>query len=213
MSCNGCRVLRRGCSESCILRPCLQWIASPQAQGNATLFVSKFFGRSDLMSFIAAVPGNKRPALFQSLLFEACGRTVNPVNGAVGLLLTGNWHVCQAAVQTVLSGGTLRPRAAGISEKPSEDVLSEALKLQKWCCGFDVDSTQHQSSDLKLSQAPQSFATGRGINFPVKRRQSSTTTTISFDSEESEVLMSFNGRDFGAKKLRAEEPKLLNLFV
>lgn len=48
-------------------------------------------------------------ALFQSLLFEACGRTVNPVNGAVGLLWTGNWHVCQAAVETVLRGGTLRP--------------------------------------------------------------------------------------------------------
>lgn len=48
-------------------------------------------------------------ALFQSLLFEACGRTVNPVNGAVGLLWTGNWHVCQAAVETVLRGGTLNP--------------------------------------------------------------------------------------------------------
>jgi len=48
-------------------------------------------------------------ALFQSLLYEACGRTVNPVTGAVGLLWTGNWHVCQAAVDTVLRGGTLRP--------------------------------------------------------------------------------------------------------
>ncbi|GMN34391.1 hypothetical protein TIFTF001_004656 [Ficus carica] len=61
------------------------------------------------MSFISAVPESQRPALFQSLLFEACGRTVNPVNGAVGLLWTGNWHVCQAAVETVLRGGTLRP--------------------------------------------------------------------------------------------------------
>jgi Lateral organ boundaries (LOB) domain len=48
-------------------------------------------------------------ALFQSLLFEAAGRTINPVNGAVGLLWTGNWHLCQAAVETVLRGGTLRP--------------------------------------------------------------------------------------------------------
>ena len=48
-------------------------------------------------------------ALFRSLLFEACGRTVNPVNGAVGLLWTGNWHVCQAAMETVLRGGTLTP--------------------------------------------------------------------------------------------------------
>lgn len=47
-------------------------------------------------------------ALFQSLLYEACGRTVNPVFGAVGLLWAGNWQVCQAAVETVLKGGSLK---------------------------------------------------------------------------------------------------------
>lgn len=61
MSCNGCRVLRKGCSESCILRPCLQWIDSADAQGHATVFVAKFFGRAGLMSFITAVPENQRP--------------------------------------------------------------------------------------------------------------------------------------------------------
>ncbi|XP_021832929.1 LOB domain-containing protein 38-like [Prunus avium] len=122
MSCNGCRVLRKGCSESCMLRPCLQWIETPEAQGHATVFVAKFFGRAGLMSFISAVPDSQRPVLFQSLLFEACGRTVNPVNGAVGLLWTGNWHVCQAAVETVLRGGTLRPipELLGCGSTPDE---------------------------------------------------------------------------------------------
>jgi len=108
MSCNGCRVLRKGCSEACTLRPCLQWIDSADAQGHATVFVAKFFGRAGLMGFITAVPENQRPALFQSLLYEACGRTVNPVFGAVGLLWAGNWQVCQAAVETVLKGGVLK---------------------------------------------------------------------------------------------------------
>ncbi|KAI3407729.1 LOB domain-containing protein [Psidium guajava] len=130
MSCNGCRVLRKGCSESCILRPCLQWIESPEAQGYATVFVAKFFGRAGLMSFISAVPETQRPALFQSLLFEACGRTVNPVNGAVGLLWTGNWHVCQAAVETVLRGGSLRAMPelldGGGASLPASDEASEA---------------------------------------------------------------------------------------
>lgn len=112
MSCNGCRVLRKGCSDTCILRPCLRWIESPEAQGHATVFVAKFFGRAGLMGFISAVPENQRPALFQSLLYEACGRTVNPVYGAVGLLWSGNWNVCQAAVETVLKGGALRPAAS-----------------------------------------------------------------------------------------------------
>lgn len=68
-------------------------------------------------------------ALFQSLLFEACGRTVNPVNGAVGLLWTGNWHVCQAAVETVLRGGMLRslPELTTLDAPPvAADEASEA---------------------------------------------------------------------------------------
>ncbi|KAL9270950.1 LOB domain-containing protein [Drosera capensis] len=109
MSCNGCRILRKGCSETCVLRPCLQWIESAESQSHATVFLAKFFGRAGLINFISNVPSSHRPALFQSLLYEACGRTVNPVNGAVGLLSTGNWHVCQAAVDNVLRGGVLRP--------------------------------------------------------------------------------------------------------
>ncbi|KAL3526869.1 hypothetical protein ACH5RR_011525 [Cinchona calisaya] len=153
MSCNGCRVLRKGCSEKCILRPCLQWIESPEAQGNATVFVAKFFGRAGLMSFISAVPENQRPALFQSLLFEAAGRTVNPVNGAVGLLWTGNWHVCQAAVETVLRGGTLRaiPLLLGGSSDIDEasECTTEMFKLHQ-----DPFSTKNinigRSSNTKL---------------------------------------------------------------
>ncbi|KAM0899980.1 hypothetical protein ACQ4PT_020930 [Festuca glaucescens] len=109
MSCNGCRVLRKGCSEACVLRPCLQWIDAADAQGHATVFVAKFFGRAGLLSFISAVSDDQRPALFQSLLYEAAGRTINPVHGAVGLLWTGSWHLCQAAVDTVLRGGVIGP--------------------------------------------------------------------------------------------------------
>ncbi|KAL5189769.1 LOB domain-containing protein 39 [Glycine soja] len=126
MSCNGCRVLRKRCSERCSLRSSLNWIDCPHAQAHATLFLAKFFGRSDLMFFISSVPLNNRPALFQSLLFEACGRTVNPVNGAVGLLLSGNWHVCQAAVHTVLAGGVLRPLSEVVA--PSESMFSHQFQ-------------------------------------------------------------------------------------
>ncbi|KAH7849198.1 hypothetical protein Vadar_014433 [Vaccinium darrowii] len=187
MSCNGCRALRKGCSQSCILRPCLDWIESPQAQGNATLFVSKFFGRSDLMSFIAAVPEKNRPALFQSLLFEACGRTVNPVNGALGLLTTGNWHVCQLAVTTVLSGGTLRPMGAGILTTQTIESSEAFRSAKKW---YNNNQSTKQ--------------------FDVEKN----SMTVSFNSsEESGVFISFDGSDYDAKNLRGEEPKLLNLFA
>ncbi|KAH7848286.1 hypothetical protein Vadar_000704 [Vaccinium darrowii] len=190
MSCNGCRALRKGCSQSCILRPCLDWIDSPQAQSNATLFVSKFFGRSDLMSFIAAVPEKNRPALFQSLLFEACGRTVNPVNGALGLLSTANWNICQIAVNTVLSGGTLRPVSAGILTQQKAEASDAFRSATKW---YNNNSTTKQS-DLEKNEI-----------------------TISFNSdlEESGSMISFDsGDDYDMKNKRGEEePKLLNLFA
>ncbi|GFZ10173.1 LOB domain-containing protein 39 [Actinidia rufa] len=204
MSCNGCRALRKGCCESCILRPCLEWIESARAQSNATLFVSKFFGRSDLHcpsspqcpkasdlvfsnGFACSHFAFLCIALFQSLLFEACGRTVNPVNGAVGLLSTGNWHVCQAAVNTVLAGGTLRPLTSPILPHEASDAFDspKIWNFQKWCS----EATQRQPYDLKNAAAMLS------------------------DSEESEMVVGFEGGDYGAEKLRAEEPKLLNLFV
>ncbi|KAA8531588.1 hypothetical protein F0562_006297 [Nyssa sinensis] len=226
MSCNGCRVLRKGCSENCILRPCLQWIENPEAQGHATVFVAKFFGRAGLMSFISAVPESQRPALFQSLLFEACGRTVNPVNGAVGLLWTGNWHVCQAAVETVLHGGTLRPipELLGRSSIPpeldqaseSEFTYTDMFKLQ--------DSTVYsrskelkrrrsdepskvQFADLDLSLTPDFpvKVSSRGVGVTQKMRPG----TPSMNSEESVTNTCFES---GFEHEGRGVAKLLNLF-
>ncbi|XP_010463667.1 PREDICTED: LOB domain-containing protein 41-like [Camelina sativa] len=104
MSCNGCRVLRKGCSEDCSIRPCLSWIKSPEAQANATVFLAKFYGRAGLMNLINAGPDHLRPGIFRSLLHEACGRIVNPIYGSVGLLWSGNWQLCQDAVEGVMKG-------------------------------------------------------------------------------------------------------------
>ncbi|CAN4083209.1 unnamed protein product [Withania somnifera] len=115
MSCNGCRVLRKGCSESCSIRPCLQWIKTPESQSNATVFLAKFYGRAGLMNLINAGPDHLRPAIFRSLLYEACGRIVNPIYGSVGLLWSGNWQLCQNAVEAVLSGTPITPIASEIA--------------------------------------------------------------------------------------------------
>lgn len=109
MSCNGCRVLRKGCSETCIIRPCLQWIKNEESQANATVFLAKFYGRAGLMNLISAGPEHLRPAIFRSLLYEACGRMVNPIFGSVGLLCSGSWQLCQAAVESILKGSPIHP--------------------------------------------------------------------------------------------------------
>lgn len=107
MSCNGCRVLRKGCSENCSIKPCLQWMKSPESQANATVFLAKFYGRAGLMNLINAGPEHLRPGIFRSLLYEACGRIVNPIYGSVGLLWSGNWQLCQNAVEAVLKGAPI----------------------------------------------------------------------------------------------------------
>ncbi|KAK4260162.1 hypothetical protein QN277_003312 [Acacia crassicarpa] len=234
MSCNGCRVLRKGCSENCILRPCLQWIDNPQAQGHATVFVAKFFGRAGLMSFISNVPPNQRPALFQSLLFESCGRTVNPVNGAVGLLWTGNWHVCQAAVETVLRGGTLKPMPELVGLNAPAPVTDEASEGEVTCndmwrirdpnsnlrCDNKVspgsglrlsdDSAMLQTTDLDLRLTP-SFthkvpAYGCG---PQVRRLGSP----SMNSEESVTTATCLESGIRDHHAHGGDAKLLNLFI
>ncbi|KAI8032157.1 LOB domain-containing protein 38 [Camellia lanceoleosa] len=216
MSCNGCRVLRKGCSENCILRSCLQSIDSPDSQAHATLFVAKFFGRAGLMSFISSVPPNQRPDLFQSLLFEACGRTVNPVNGAVGLLWTGNWHVCQAAVQTVLRGGTLRPIPEFLADETSEAEVTctDMFKLNQ--DPEPKSRSNDQLGNLRLSLTPCSSSRGGGtggaLNFqssPKKRRPG----TPSMNSEESVTTTCFQSGGFrDAFAQRRGGGKLLNLF-
>lgn len=76
MSCNGCRVLRKGCSEDCMLRHCLLRIENPQAQARATLFVAKFFGRAILMSFLSSVQANQRSGIHAYIcvmsVFHSC---------------------------------------------------------------------------------------------------------------------------------------------
>ncbi|CAK9145829.1 unnamed protein product [Ilex paraguariensis] len=214
MSCNGCRVLRKGCNENCILRQSLQGVDNPQAQANATIFVAKFFGRAGLMSFLSAVPESQRPALFQSLLFEACGRTVNPVNGAVGLLWTGNWHVCQSAVETVLRGGVIRALpefSFGDLTPNSEDVLEEAKDVNNFI-SQDLNC-RLQSNDLDLgltSGFPMRMTSGGRVKRRTEKRRPATPSR---NSEESETTTLESGSTNHQSSSEGRETKLLRLFL
>ncbi|KAE8715647.1 LOB domain-containing protein 39 [Hibiscus syriacus] len=221
MSCNGCRVLRKRCKDTCVLRSSLCWIESPEAQGNATLFLAKFFGRSDLLSLISSVPESQRPALFQSLLFEACGRTVNPVNGAVGLLCSGDWHICQAAVDTVFQGGALRPipeiiagvwtpscnkssdRFSGNSSYHFQNHYAESKPLMRMMMDNQTASTV---SDLSLSLMTK-FGGGRrgGRRYKEEKKRAKAMPLY---SEESEITISESNENEGSQKR-----KILKLFV
>lgn len=147
-------------------------------------------------------------ALFQSLLFEACGRTINPVNGAVGLLWAGNWHLCQEAVETVLRGGTLRPlfghgddktpEADGPSPRPRIGFSSfSAAKRRKAPAPSDAAA----ACDLDLCLTRRSPASG----FEEKRRRRPATPSMN-----SEGSVTTSG---GESDSSTAEPRLLNLFA
>ncbi|KAL6507538.1 hypothetical protein OROGR_023733 [Orobanche gracilis] len=123
MSCNGCRVLRKGCSDDCSIRPCLEWIKSPESQANATVFLAKFYGRAGLVNLLNAGPNHLRPAIFKSLLHEACGRIMNPISGSVGLVWSGKWQLCQNAVEAVLRGDPITRISTDVAEAKNEPPL------------------------------------------------------------------------------------------
>ncbi|KAE8726069.1 LOB domain-containing protein 42 [Hibiscus syriacus] len=83
-----------------------------------------FYGRAGLLNLIEAGPENLRPAIFRSLLYEACGRVVNPVYGSVGMLWSGNWVECQAAVDAVLNGSQITQTSPPPPESVSQQPIS-----------------------------------------------------------------------------------------
>ncbi|KAL3654410.1 hypothetical protein CASFOL_004091 [Castilleja foliolosa] len=149
MSCNGCRALRKGCADGCTLRPCLQWINSPESQVNATLFLAKYYGRAGLINLINVGPTHRRPVrdgarsrireIFRSLLYEACGRIIHPVHGSVGLMSSGNWPQCQAAVEAVLNGGS--PQFSGHNNESVVTLGRARARIRsKRSCRSEVNS-------------------------------------------------------------------------
>ncbi|GLT46753.1 hypothetical protein SLA2020_204830 [Shorea laevis] len=74
---------------------------------------------------------------------------VNPVNGAVGLLWMGNWHVCQVAVETVLLGGTLWPLSELMVSPPASDETSEAT----WTDTRKLQETMNLNSNFRFTNS------------------------------------------------------------
>ncbi|KAJ9140739.1 hypothetical protein P3X46_031347 [Hevea brasiliensis] len=164
MSCNGCRVLRKGCSDDCAIRPCLQWIKSSDSQANATLFLAKFYGRAGLINLIEAGPPHLRPAVFSSLLYEACGRIVNPVYGSVGLLWSGNWAHCQAAVDAVLRGTPIMQTPSAPDAPPSH--LIDPLKT------YDIRHVSKDPNSHELNKVKNRARFKRPVSSPISPPES-----------------------------------------
>lgn len=173
-------------------------------------------------------------ALFQSLLLEACGRTVNPVNGAVGLLWTGNWHVCQAAVETVLRGGTPRPIPEFLGLDALTSTADDASEGEVTCNDARKVQDPNQNSRFVSSRSNKVASGGKRKRYDFAttdlnlrltpcflqnaltsscRREIRRPGTPSMNSEESVTTMTSLESGIGDQYVNDGDRKVLNLFV
>jgi hypothetical protein len=101
-------------------------------------------------------------AIFRSLLYEACGRMLNPVYGSVGLLWSGNWQLCQAAVESVLRGMPIAqppPTATAVPPHRSCDIRHRHVARREAGRGAGaVDAGLHRMANSSRGQFKRSGA-------------------------------------------------------
>lgn len=142
---------------------------------------------------------------------------MNPVNGAVGLLWTGNWHVCQSAAETVLRGGVLRPLPefeAGLMEH-NDNSLYASFDLNKRLKASDDNRESCSGVELGLAAAavpPVRMTAGGRANRRNEKKRSATPP-----SDESETTTLESGYEcYYNQELQlnrqGHETKLLQLF-
>lgn len=137
-------------------------------------------------------------ALFQSLLYEAVGRTINPVHGAVGLLWTGNWHVCKSAVETVLQGGALGPLAESLGGAAAADqsVDNASEYTVNRFMGWQRSRSRPKRRPFNVEDAEDSMSPDLDLCLVAKPRapsEESETTTLASSSSADNLDSSLGG--------------------
>ncbi|WJX45013.1 hypothetical protein P8452_31929 [Trifolium repens] len=184
MRCNGCRVLRKGCSEDCIIKPCLEWISSSESQGNATLFLAKFYGRTGLFNLLAKASGENSQVVFKSLLYEASGRLMNPTHGALGLFRTGQWNRCEA----VLAGSNINDVITVDGQTSSFVVENHVLPTTYDICRVARGTNVDIKEKTQFKRVGSVFKPKSRVGLVSK----ATLMRLGLESVKSELTLSFN---------------------
>lgn len=136
------------------------------------------------------------------------------MNGAVGLLWTGNWHVCQSAAETVLRGGVLRPLPefeAG-SMEANDNSLYASFDLNKRLKTSDGHHESSSGVELGLAAAApvaRMTAGGRANRRNEKKR---SATPPSDESETTTLESGYYNQESQQLNRQGHETKLLQLF-
>lgn len=86
--CAACRMLRRRCSENCLLAP---YFPADEADNFAR--VHKVFGASNVIKILQMVEETQREDTVKSMVYEARARLQDPVYGCAGIIFCLQKHV------------------------------------------------------------------------------------------------------------------------
>ncbi|URD95577.1 hypothetical protein MUK42_08441 [Musa troglodytarum] len=116
---NTCRIRRRGCNASRVLRPCLQSSnpPRPRPQAPAHIFVSKFSDALTACPSISAVHPSQRPGRFVPIFAVGIVRVIHePGERRRGPAADRSCHLYQATLKSVFHGDTIHPLPALVVE-------------------------------------------------------------------------------------------------
>uniref|UniRef100_A0A803P7Y4 LOB domain-containing protein n=1 Tax=Cannabis sativa TaxID=3483 RepID=A0A803P7Y4_CANSA len=131
-----------------------------------------------------------------SLLYEACGRIVNPISGSTGLVQSGSWHLCEAAVEAVLRGEAIKPASDELVGNLSCDIRHVAKRESSVLCDRLKVQTRRRLKRKKVAKLEES-ETEFG---PESAQLVLSGPPVSHDSEEETRLqqrLSQGGADSG----------------
>ncbi|KAL8242335.1 hypothetical protein R6Q59_012637 [Mikania micrantha] len=79
--CGACRILRRRCTENCILAPHF-----PPTEPLKFTVAHRVFGASNIIKLLQELQENERADAVSSMVYEANARTIDPIYGSVGTI-------------------------------------------------------------------------------------------------------------------------------
>nr|AJP06312.1 LBD1 [Pinus tabuliformis] len=95
--CAACKLLRRRCTESCVLAPYF-----PQNDAQKFADAHRVFGASNIIKMLEDLPLEKRADAVSSMVYEASARLRDPVYGCAGTIWQLQQHVSKLQLEKAI---------------------------------------------------------------------------------------------------------------
>ncbi|XP_073006946.1 LOB domain-containing protein 1-like [Typha latifolia] len=129
--CAACKILRRRCTEKCVLAPYF-----PPTEPLKFTTAHRVFGASNIIKFLQELPESQRADAVSSMVYEANARVRDPVYGCAGVVFQLQKQVSELQVQ----------------------LARAQAELINMCMGMDMDMAQLQKQRSNALQPLNAFS-------------------------------------------------------